>query len=155
MKKWMSMILALVLAVLCIGCGGDSGEAAETTLPENQWGVVMQVKSVSPAGATVVLTHSGEPVTGELTTGSYFVLEQLSGGEWVDVPMVLPQENVGWTMEAYLLLPGQELELEASWSWLYGELAPGTYRIGKDVTNFRGVGDYDNAMVWAEFTIGG
>ena len=41
---------------------------------------------------------------------------------------------------------------DVRWDWL-GELPAGEYRIGKKIMNFRGTGDYDEEMVYAEFAI--
>ena len=37
---------------------------------------------------------------------------------------------------------------------LYGELSPGSYRLGKSVMDFRGTGDYDQRDYYAAFVIG-
>jgi hypothetical protein len=39
------------------------------------------------------------------------------------------------------------------WGWLYGALPSGQYRIGKEIMNFRGAGDFDKSMAYAEFTV--
>ena len=48
---------------------------------------------------------------------------------------------------------GQTTRLETRWSALYGELAPGSYRLGKQVMDFRGTGDYDTRDYYAYFDI--
>ena len=151
------MILVLMLA-LSACTGGET--APETTLPLDSTapvvdlGVSLRVEQLSDSGATLVFSHSGTRADGELTTGSFFTLQTLTGDGWTDTPL-LPQEyDVAWTMEAYLIPTGGEMELSVTWEWLYGKLEPGTYRIGKSVTLFRGPGDFDEAMVWAEFEIG-
>ena len=40
-----------------------------------------------------------------------------------------------------------------SWERSYGELSPGQYRIAKEFMDFRGSGDYNEAMFYADFTI--
>lgn len=37
--------------------------------------------------------------------------------------------------------------------WLYGTIPNGKYRIGKEIMDFKGPGDYDNAIYFAEFEI--
>ncbi len=44
-------------------------------------------------------------------------------------------------------------EWDVNWEWLYGVLAEGKYRIGKEITDFRDTGDYDSAIYYAEFEI--
>ncbi len=43
------------------------------------------------------------------------------------------------------------VEWEVNWEWLYGSLSAGTYRIGKEVMDFRGAGDYDQEFFYAKF----
>ena len=45
-------------------------------------------------------------------------------------------------------------EMKTDWQWLYGTLEPGTYRIVKEVMDFRGPGDFDEKEYSAEFTVG-
>lgn len=149
MKKWMIVILAL--AVLCAGCAARDAETPGAEAG-NEWGVVMTVENITDSGARVVMEQEGVEIPWELTTGSFYALQTRSGGEWVDTPMV--RSDVAWTMEAYLIAPGQAYRQDVSWEWLYGVLSPGHYRIGKNVSIFRAPGDTETAMVWAEFTIG-
>ena len=46
-----------------------------------------------------------------------------------------------------------KVEWQVNWAWLYGQLSPGKYRIGKNIMYFRGTGDYDQKMYYAEFEI--
>jgi len=57
-------------------------------------------------------------------------------------------------MEAWIIPMNDSVEWNVDWEWLYGQLSPGTYRIVKEIMNFRGTGDYDKAEYYAEFTIG-
>ena len=44
-------------------------------------------------------------------------------------------------------------EFELNWEWLYGKLPAGTYRIGKEIMDFRETGDYDTEWYYTEFEI--
>ncbi|WP_411829955.1 immunoglobulin-like domain-containing protein [Metasolibacillus meyeri] len=44
-------------------------------------------------------------------------------------------------------------EWEVDWSWLYGSLNRGEYRLVKEISNFRNTGDYDNYHLAVEFTV--
>ena len=48
---------------------------------------------------------------------------------------------------------GGQTSQEVDWSWLYGQLPPGRYRIGKEVMDFRKTGDYDTQDYYAEFEV--
>ena len=60
---------------------------------------------------------------------------------------------MGWDAVAWSISMGSMTEWQVDWEWLYGSLAPGHYRIGKEIMNFRGTGDYDKEMYYAEFEI--
>lgn len=68
------------------------------------------------------------------------------------MPYVIDGE-IGWTSEAWMIPMNSEREWEANWEWLYGKLPAGTYRIGKEIMDFRGSSDYDIAVYYVEFNI--
>jgi hypothetical protein len=51
------------------------------------------------------------------------------------------------------LASGDASEKVVDWNWIYGSLDAGEYRLVKDISNFRGTGDYDTYYLAAEFTI--
>lgn len=119
----------------------------------NQWGIIMEVDNVTENGLTIVCNHSGGENAAQLNTGSYYVLQKLVKTEWVDVEY-LPQEyEVAWTSEAWIIQKESTTQWDVNWEWLYGKLSAGEYRIGKEIMNFRGTGDYDTEMVYAVFII--
>ena len=66
----------------------------------------------------------------------------------------LPQEyELSWTYEAWIIQKEGTTQWDVNWEWLYGELSAGEYRIGKEIMNFRGTGDFDEEIVYAEFII--
>ena len=113
----------------------------------DEWGITFSVKSASATGATVVFSQSGGNPTGELMTGSYYRLEHKNE------EMAFLVDDVVWTAEAYMIQKDSETQMQANWEWLYGTLEPGTYRIVKQVMDFRGPGDFDEKEYSAEFTI--
>ena len=89
----------------------------------------------------------------ELYTGSFYVIQKYEKAGWVDVEY-LPQEyDIAWTFDAWIIQKEGTTRWDVNWEWLYGELSAGEYRIGKEVMNFRGTGDYDTELVYAEFII--
>ena len=119
----------------------------------SDWGVSFEVKNVTGSGLTLVCKQSQGYADGDLQTGSFYVVETLQNGTWKEVTR-LPQENdVVWTSEAWMIPREHTVEWEVDWGWLYGNLPTGQYRIGKEIMNFRGTGDFDKAMAYAEFTV--
>ena len=120
---------------------------------EETWGITLKAENVTPTSATIKCTQSdGEP-TGELQTGSWYILEnwtQESG--WKEMPYVIDGE-IGWTSEAWMIPMKGTCEWKINWEWLYGTIPEGKYRIGKELMDFRGPGDFDKAIYFVEFSI--
>lgn len=166
----MTKLLALILALLCVlapvGCTSDANqppaqdppatsdnvEQANITFPAD-WGITLKAENVTPTGLTIVCEQSGGENVAELNTGSYFVIQRQKDGTWVNVEY-LPQEyDLAWTQESWGIPKDSTITWNVKWEGLYGELPAGTYRIGKEIMNFRGTGDYDKGMAYAEFVI--
>ena len=128
--------------------GGNCWYGFRIDSPDD-WGITLSVSSITPTGATVVFSQSGGNPTGELMTGSYYRLENEKG----ELSYIV-EGDVVWTSEAYMIQKDGETQMQANWEWLYGNLEPGTYRLVKQVMDFRGPGDFDEKEYSAEFTIG-
>lgn len=152
------IILLAVAAILFVSvCLLTSPEKqVEEPEEETKWNLEMEVSNVSPSGVTVNFIQNG-PFAGydraELQFGSDYSLEKWTGDNWEPVEM-LPQEyDVAWTTEAYIINRNGTTAQHIDWAWLYGELPPGRYMIGKPVDLFRTAGENEIQMFWAEFTI--
>ena len=161
MKKILAVVLALVCMLSVVGCtpktDGDTSqnprENETSDVTPNQWGIVLEVDNVTENGLTIVCNHSGGENVAELYTGSYYVIQKLEKTDWVDVEY-LPQEyELTWTLEARIIQKEGTTQWDVNWEGLYGELSAGEYRIGKEIMNFRGTGDFDEEMVYAGFVI--
>ena len=89
----------------------------------------MSVSNVMPAGLTVHFRQYDRRDCGELIYGEGYHLEVLNGDTWEDVPTII--EDWAFTDIGYTVPAEGESEEEINWEWLYGKLAPGTYRITK------------------------
>lgn len=147
MKRFMSLLLALTLLFMS-GCAkpSDVGEEAD------EWGVALSAENVMPTGMTLVCTQSRGHYTGELQTGSPYVIERVVNGVWLPVG-TKPGLDLVWTMEGWMIRPNDTTKWDVNWDFLYGELEPGLYRIQKEIMNFRGPGDYTQKPYYAEFAI--
>ena len=84
--------------------------------------------------------------------GEDFLIEVLKKGEWEKAPISL-EGNYGFNAIG-IMLPCEEIsERDIDWHWLYGELEPGEYRIGKSVDDFIESGKFDKYMVYAHFIL--
>lgn len=69
----------------------------------------------------------------------WYRIEQLYDAAWEDV--------------AYILSDGQTTIITTQWSLMYGELPAGSYRIVKEVMDYRAPGDCDTYYLATEFEI--
>lgn len=148
---WINKKLSTYTPVLpkLIGIGRTPASEAY----QDPWGVKLTAENITPSGLTIVCEQQdGEP-TGELHTGSYYGLEVFQDGEWVAVDLLPMEHELAWTMEAWLIPSNTETEWEVDWTYLYGELPVGTYRISKSIMDFRGSGDFDKKTYYAGFDI--
>lgn len=122
-------------------------------LDNPNWGITLTAENVTPTELTISCSQAGGEPTGELQTGSYFVLEKSVNDTWEKVEYLPLEYDVSWTAEAWLIPPEETMNWYVKWEWLYGALPAGQYRIGKEIMDFRGPGNYDTAMHYAEFTI--
>ena len=115
--------------------------------------ITTTVKTPMTTSAIIKCKQSGGAPTGELDTGSWYILENWTQENgWKEMPYVIDGE-IGWTAEAWMIPMDSSCEWETNWEWLYGQIPAGKYRIGKEITDFRGPGDYDKAIYYAEFSI--
>ena len=127
------------------------GEVSPLSLA-NTWGITFAAENVTPTGMTLVCTQSGGDAPGELFTGSYYVIERLMPDNcWVPVEPLI--DELVWTTEGWGITRNGETRWNVNWSSQYGSLPGGIYRLGKQVTAFRGTGNYDSTNVYAEFGI--
>mgnify|MGYP006067943453 FL=1 len=92
-------------------------------------GVVMTIVdgTLTNKGATILITdYSGE----RYTYGLWYRIDQKIDGKWQEREYVV-DDNVGWNMPAFYVDKNHELMMEEDWSWLYGELEKGEYRLVK------------------------
>lgn len=131
--------------------GGACVYSAESEL--NEVGLQFSLKNISGTGATLVfhLYDAGAP-DGELICGDDFLIEIQKDGSWEAAPIKL-EGDYGFNDIAYMITDKGAVEIELNWEWLYGELAPGEYRIGKSILDSRGSGDFDKYMVYAGFVL--
>ena len=118
---------------------------------DETWGITLTAEDITSTGVTIRCTQSGGEPTGKLQTGSWYILENWTRENgWQEAPCFA---EVAWTEEAWLIPKDDTCEWKVNWEWLYGVLPSGKYRIGKSIMDFRGTGDYDTAIYYAEFEI--
>lgn len=120
---------------------------------ENTLGITLTIEKITPTSATLKCVQSNGEPTGELHTGSWYILENWTPENgWKEMPYIIDGE-IGWEDIAWIIPLNDTIEWEIDWGWLYGTMPAGKYRIGKEITDFRSAGDYDTEIVYAEFEI--
>lgn len=121
---------------------------------ENEYiGLSLSLEGVSSTGAMLCYNqYDKEAPTGQLQDGDDFVIEVKKEDKWEQAPIVV-EGDYGFNAMAYTISPGDTTRRELNWEWLYGELAPGEYRLCKRVFDFRGAGDYDMYALYAYFIL--
>ena len=118
------------------------------------WGVTFEVDDITPWGLYILCTQSGGTPTGELSTESYYIVEKWDEAYgWYEVPIMPQKYPTAWTDEGWIITMDDTTVWYVDWEGIYGKLAEGTYRVGKELTDWRDAGDYDKAMYYAEFEI--
>jgi hypothetical protein len=177
MKKYLCLLVCMAISlVLLVGCGnydnsisaaGTENTLTVTTTSQSavttDWkptqhetvnnfnDVTMTIKkgTVSSTELTVALKNNS---SSQCIYGEYFCLEKKINGRWYQVPVTI-DGNYGFDSIGYNLDSGDDREWVINWHWLYGSLSTGEYRILKDISDFRGSGEYDIYYLAAEFTI--
>lgn len=131
--------------------GGAYLYSSDSDVPEI--GLTFSVRQITPSGAVLVFSqYDPDASSGELQYGDDFLLERKTDSGWEAVPVVIEGDS-GFHAVAYVIPAGETHVQTLSWDWLYGELAPGTYRVKKTVCDFRGSGDFDRYPVSASFLL--
>lgn len=125
----------------------------EDEVIDDTWGIQLTATNVTPTGMTLVCKQSGGEPTGELSTGSYLVLEESINEQWLPVEMTPSEYERAWTDEGWLIPMNDTVQWAFSWEWIYGELPEGNYRIGKEIFDFRSAGNYDKKIYYANFEV--
>ncbi len=130
----------------------DDGKTEESvqTVADNNWGIVLSAKDVTSDGMTLVCSQSGGNPTGELLTGAWYEIEVSEGGQWKVAPVYA---EVCWEDIAWEIPSEDTTQWEVNWTWIYGTLPAGEYRMAKEIMDFRQTGDYDTCRSYAYFTI--
>lgn len=153
---WITLlaVIAVIFVSVCLLTSPE--KQVEVPEEETKWNLEMRLTDVTPSGATVEFIQHG-PFEGydraELQFGSYYTLEKWTGDNWEPVEMLTQEYEVAWTMEAYIINRSGTTTQPIDWAWLYGQLPPGRYMLGKSVDLSRLAGENEIQMFWAEFTI--
>ena len=113
-------------------------------------GVTMEVAEASDVSVTIRITNETDKDI-QFGDAYYLEMQDAESGEWHKLDTIIG--NGMFHAVAYILRKGSPYEQAVSFEWLYGKLEPGKYRIVKEITDFRGTGDYIDYTYTAEFDV--
>lgn len=145
-------LMILMAAVLLLS--GGCVKSVETDYAAPDLGITLRAEDVTPAGMTLVCSQKGGEVTGELLTGSWYQLEKAGDGGWVPLEYIVEGDAV-WDSVGIMVPMDDTAKWPVDWTWLYGEIPPGEYRLCKEFLDLREPGDYGRTLGYAEFTLKG
>ncbi len=119
----------------------------------DEWGLKLTVRNITPTKLNVAFEQQDGKPSGKLLTGSYYSLEKLENGNWTELEPIIPKDQMSFSDEGLPILPDRTTEYPVDWTEFYGELAPGSYRIGKKVMDYRATADYDEKIYYAAFDL--
>lgn len=115
-------------------------------------GLSMSIRNIRRTSAELsFIQYDGNP-KGNLEFGDDFIIERIEKGEWVEASTIV-EGDYGFNDNAYPIIKEDVTDFEIDWEWLYGELEPGEYRIGKNVIDFVDTGSYDKYKIYIQFVI--
>ena len=150
LKKYAVIALAFLLVLSLFGCADDKNSDSIVYDESDIWGITFSSENVTPSGMTLKIIQSGGEYEGQLEYGMEFSLEIRQNRNWIPVE---PEKDIAWEMIAYTLPENDITRLDINWAFIYGRLPAGHYRLGKEIMDFRGTGDYDTRTYYAEFTL--
>ena len=156
MKKWFSLLLAVLLLLSLTACGSEktpplTAQAGDvyTTYPQVHITKAQPTVEDGKITLTLCIQNDSEYV---VSYGESFTVLRQENDDWVKC--TLP-ENTGFHEVAYLLEAGKSAEKAYSVTLFEGVDRPGTYRLKTDVYIDDGQNPNQNTrgQLWADFTV--
>ena len=123
-----------------------------TSITPELRGVTMEVDAdfATSIGAILDVTNGFD--NGRIYFDKSFWLERYSGDTWEVVPAI---GSDSFLYDTHSLAARQILKITVYWDWLYGELLPGKYRIGKSFLHCADDGEDTQYDLYAIFNLDG
>ena len=172
MKKFLTLIAAMVLILALAACGADKKTAPDmsdsniqntgnldaqraddaqqltestTVVSDTKGNLNTQVDQLTNTGMTYTLYNTSQ--TYIYFFGTPYSLQQLIDGKWYNVPQLPPPKGSSWawTMQGYFLKAGNRFEQTENWGSMYGSLSAGQYRLIKHLDVFYTEGKFNSS----------
>ncbi len=151
-KKWLTAILAVLMAMSCSACVKNPQVTPTTesqTAPSE--GISIKVmKAEIQKEETILQVQWKNETEYSIMYGEMFGLQKWVEGQWVDCPM---NENTGFIAIGYMLQPGKTITKSYTLRWAFGDLEAGRYRFLTSCSVEVGY-SYQEHKLSADFTLG-
>ncbi len=127
----------------------DDNEILPPEIPD--LGITLSVSSVFPTGLELTSLIETAKDVGTISVGSGYYLEMQTDSGWLVLPM-LYEHQWQWDNEK---MNDVQYSWNIDWTSIYGELAPGSYRIQKPFTVTFNDGSIKAYFISKEFIVGG
>ena len=148
-KTILTVILCGFIVLGLTGCGNnnkfDVGEKSNIQISDK--GIKLSIKegTLTKTGVTLILKNDSDV---DVEYGEPYEIEIKEDKEWHKIDVELY-----FNLPAYKLKPKEFKEIELNWENDYGKLAPGEYRIIKDVSILKENNKFEQIYVSTEFSI--
>ena len=134
-----------------IQAGFLSSQELDTKAEYDSWGFFFRVDNDRLSGNGTDVTYSQTALgQGVLSTTDEYWLEKNVDGQWQPLPTIA---NPNWNLQRIGITKDYGPYGYLDWTPLYGQLQPGQYRMGKNVTCRDGQGSGRTAAFYAEFEL--
>lgn len=155
MKRLYKCLLLILLSIVLVSCSSvkdKSGKFFEGT-DLKELGLKVDAKDVTSSGLTLVFDQYDSSLPkGELFYGADYYLERkVDDNIYTKVPV--DDSKIAWDAIAYILTPGEKTEEKIDWTFIYGKLGKGVYRIKKVICDSGNTSEVNKFEVYANFEI--
>ena len=134
-----------------IQAGFLSSQELDTKAEYDSWGLFFRVDNDRLSGNGADVTYSQTALgQGVLSTTDEYWLEKNVDGQWQPLPTIA---NPNWNLQRIGITKDYGPYGYLDWTPIYGQLQPGHYRLGKNVTCRDGQGSSKTAAFYAEFEL--
>ena len=134
-----------------IQAGFLSSQELDTKAEYDSWGFFFRVDNDRLSGNGTDVTYSQTALgQGVLSTTDEYWLEKNVDGQWQPLPTIA---NPNWNLQRIGITKDYGPYGYLDWTPIYGQLQPGHYRLGKNVTCRDGQGSSKTAAFYAEFEL--
>ena len=129
----------------------DNGLTWNLENESNDITLSVKTETITEKGATFIMKNNSQE---EYDYGADWYIEYKNNGNWKELETITGEPLV-WNAIGYVIKPYEEKEITIDWSYGYGQLKEGTYRLRKQISKSedKPITNYKTIKIYAEFEI--